>query len=528
MSKKDWLLVGLAAAVGMMVFGGCEQEAVVRPDRNRAPETALSVAPELGGRAFHKYRVRWTGYDRDGAVIGFRIATVSEDGLYGGLKNPGPEDVIQYLLGLSWTVTDATESVFVFQADRPNTRSHSLYVEAIDNEGKVDPTPAMTNFLAIDYGVPQDTVYIRSNSDSSSLVARRVALPEVAALPAFNLINPAQPESIWFTWGGQDPDGTIQEWRYRVDSGMESAVPAETREAVYVYDPNNRAGSSVWRGFHEFKLVGIDDAGAKSNEDVTRFVINYDPDTFIDEVSVFRYSHNGKYLEQRIYPSDTPAAPQRIAYQYGRLRFKFHGIDRDGFVPDTLGFRWNIKGSLIQSGDALEPWVGKQCAGGGGFFCDQTIDADSGGVALDTDAPLTLFIRSRDNYGKVDGTPDTIMFIVDYPPVIGSVSAGLQATPGTVRFTWSCEDPDEDTGRGAGGDKALISYRYRIDQGVYTQTTERNLDGTFRKQIDISGISPGEHTFSLWAYNSLDFIDTRSDKKEIGFSVPAYGGGGGR
>lgn len=501
------LLIWVMAALGLMLVQGCEQEDVVRLDRNRPPETVLSVAPELAGTAFHKYRVRWTGLDRDGVVVAYRLATVSEDELYGGLVNP--EDVVQYLLALDWTVTDATESLFVFRADRPNSRKHSLYIASIDNEGKPDPTPAATNFLAVDYGVPEIQVLISSNLNP----VPRPAPPKGDTLPAYNIDNPEDPVLIRFTWEGQDPDGSIQEWRYRLDSGSEFTVGADVLSAEFKYDPADPLGSDVWLGFHEFRIVAVDDAGAKSSESMARFIINYDPDTYIEEVWTFRASNLGSIPDKRIYPGE-PGDTARYAYHFGRLALKFHGSDIDGLEPEA--FRWNIRGTLIQSGTGpSDPWVSKRC---GGTFCDST---RTGVPYLDTDAPLALFVRSRDDKGKVDGSPDTIMFLVNYPPQIGAISHVADTTTvGKVRFSWECTDPDEDISgliNPGVGDRALVQYRYRIDDGPWVPVEDR-IQGLLVKHAEVDGISSGQHTFRLQAYNA-DYVSTRTDIKDYVFEL---------
>ena len=506
-TSRNLLAVLALAALGLVFVPGCEQESEVKLDRNRPPETVLSVAPEQGGKAFHKYRVRWCGFDRDGVVVSYRVATMSEEQLYGGLTNE--TDITQYLLGLDWKVTDATESLFVFSADRPNSRQHSLYVASIDNEGKVDPTPAAVNFLAVDYNVPVVQVWISSNINPEPIPAPA----QGDTLPAFNTSDPTQPVIIRFTWQGVDPDGSIQQWQYRVDSGTEFTVGADVLSAEFKYDPADPTGSDVWLGFHEFRLVAVDDAGAKSNESVARFIINYDPNTYVDEVWTFRANNHGSIPDRRIYPGE-PGDTARIAYQFGRLAFKFHGSDIDG--PTPTQFRWNIKGTLIQSGtDPNNPWVSKSC---GDAFCDST---PAGAPYLDTDAPLALYVRSKDDKGKVDGSPDTIMFLVNYPPKLGAISHVVDTTtPGVVTFYWECTDPDEDISGSVNpgvGDKALINYRYRIDNGPWVSVEER-YQGFIVKRAEVHDISPGQHTFRLQAYNG-DYILTRSDTEDYTFEL---------
>jgi hypothetical protein len=485
----------LVLAFGSILLEGCEQEDLVKPDTNRPPETVLSVAPEMGDRVFHKYRVRWAGLDRDGVVVAYRLVTVPEDELYSGLSNE--EDIIQYFLDLDWTVTDATESLFVFRADRPTVRNHSLYVAAIDNEGKVDATPAFTNFMAVDSRVPEVEILI---SDNINPVPR---IPPLVGdtLPAFNLINPNEPVLINFMWSGNDPDGgAIIGWKYKVDSGVDVSLPPDSNSITLRYDPDRPEESDVSIGFHEFRLVAVDDANAESAEEVARFIINYDPDTVIDSVWTFRDSNSDSVPDKLIYPSDSI----RVAYHFGGLKFKFHGSDKDGPPPDT--FTWNIKGTLITPDTT---WFSTRC---GDLYCSKT---PAGPPHLDTASRLILFVRSRDELGKADGSPDTIAFYVNYPPKIGEIWHEPVGT-GSVKFSWECVDPDEDAGWP--GDRALIRYRYKIDGGQWTYVAE-TVDQKFAKYTPTIGdLEQGHHVFTLHAHNA-DYLDSRADIKTYEFDL---------
>jgi hypothetical protein len=289
-------------------------------------------------------------------------------------------------------------------------------------------------------------------------------------------------------------------------------VPPETDSVQYAYIPGDQAGSDVWIGFHEFRLVAVDDAGAKSNENIARFVVNYDPDTYIDSVWTFRSlppiggTPRGPALaEKLIYPSDST----RVVYHFGRLRIKFHGSDLDGAEPDT--FRWNIKGTLIQSvnpADSKSPWVGEPSGDG---YVDVTPNR---APYLDTDSPLTLFVRARDDKGKVDGSPDTVVFIVNYTPRIGTISHQVVAS-NRVKFSWICVDPDEDLDFGEVG---LIRYKYRVDAEDWVAVTTKESSGLYRKYVEVTDLAPGPHVFKLTAYNG-DYLLTRSDTKEYNFDL---------
>lgn len=524
MVKGRHLLTCLAAVLTLVAFQGCEDKEVVRPDTNRPPETSLTVAPNVSDRVFHKYPVHWAGLDRDGVVVAYRVASLPEDALYGDPRITTVEARRQYFIDQEqaylaegrefWTVTSATESLFVFTADKPNSRNHSLYVAAIDNEGKPDPTPAATNFLAIDFGIPDIEVCIRTTLD-----------PDTCSVPSAkgDTLPADEPYTVKLEWEGTDSDGSIREWRYRLDSSPDSTVAPDVLFREYVYDPIHPSPSNLGVGFHEFRLVAIDDAGAKSNESITRFVINYDPDTYIDSVWTFRRPPpSGPHLpvpERLIYPFEPGKDTIRVAYHFGALRFKFHGADIDGAPPDS--FRWNVRGTLIQSRnpiDSKSPWIGCQsfCGACDSLFCDEF---PSNAPNLDTDSPLTFFIRAKDRLGKVDGSPDTIVFEINHGPRIDPASFGWQViSPGTVKFTWDCSDPDQDIGRGASTEQALVLYKYKVDDADWVQVTTKSAN-LYVKNCTVTGLGPGPHTFRLHAYNGVYQL-TRADMKEWGFSLP--------
>lgn len=515
-TEGRWKLLGWVLLTGTLVLAGCEDEEGVRPDINRPPETTMAVAPRPGSEVFHKYRVNWTGIDRDGVVERYRIASMPEEALYGGFTNP--EDIEAFLFdilfdpdnpGSTWFETDTTESLFVFRADSPNSRKHSLYISAVDNEGKLDLSPAATNFMAIDYGLPQIQLYFSSNIDT----LWKFPVIKGDTLPAY---NEGEHVEARIKWEGYDPDGDIVEWRYRLDSGAERRLAPEQDRITFLYDPENPLGSDVWVGFHEFKLVAIDDAMARSDEYVARFIVNHDPDTYVDSVWAFRNSKLDPVPEVLIYPSD---GEQKRVWHFGRIRFKFHGYDQDKF-PDTeispAIFTWRIKGTLITSNPT---WVAKAT---GEYINGQPVYADTvaAGREFDTDAPLELIIRSRDELGTIDGTPASLVFLVNYSPDIENVTY-QQTAPGTVRFDWEANDPDEDVGWTPAVAGALMRYRYRIDKGPWYVFGTADLDPVtrhYRKYVVVQNIAVGSHTFTLQAFNQ-EYFTTRSDEWVLDFTV---------
>jgi hypothetical protein len=527
------LLLCLIVALILIIAQGCEEEDIVRPDQNRPPETVLSVAPGVGDRVFHRYLVRWAGLDRDGVVTEYEVATVAEEEIFGGYTG---EDTIQYLLDLDWERTDETERLFVFRADRPNSRNHSIYIRAIDNEGKADPSPARTNFMAIDFGLPEIEIQMTSNLPEEYTKLHRdrlkVPVPEGDTLPVYNLENPGEPILIKAFWKGFDPDsgwagagGGIVEWKYRLDSAVEVTLPVEMDSVVLAYYEDEFGLSDVWVGFHELRLAGVDDANARGQEAVARFVINYDPQTVIDSIWTFRRDTEkndhvqipGPDSLKLIYAKDWPDTMEvdRTGYHFGQLIMKFHATDRDGPTPES--FKWGIRRTLLNS-----DWISKQCGQSGDttFYCDTTFFEPF--LYADNTA-YELTVRARDDYQKADGSPAMLAIEVNVAPKIveGSISHEVDPQTGKVKFTWDAYDPDEGYGWGVmtgEAEQALMKYRYRIDGGQWEEVsrTTRN-PRRFYKEAEIEGISPGVwHVFELFAFNGTN-IQTRTDRATYRF-----------
>lgn len=523
-ARRRWKLVGFMVLTGILILAGCEEDEGVRPDINRPPETSLAVAPQPGTEVFHKYQVNWVGSDRDGVVERYRIATMPEEELYGGLVDP--EDIEAFLFdilfdpdnpGSTWFETTTTGSLFVFSADSPNSKKHSLYISAVDNEGKLDLSPAATNFMAIDFGLPQIEILISSNVDP----VWKIPPIKGDTLPAYNEGNEVE---VRIKWRGYDPDGAITEWQYRIDSSSprsrlagEPGPDGVYRDSLtFIYDPDEPLGSDVWIGYHEFKLVAIDDANARSDDYLARFIVNYDPDTYVDSIWAFRNSKQDTVPEVLIYPG---VGEEKRIWHFGLIRFKFHGYDPDKFPTTEVSpefFTWRVKGTLIASSPT---WVSKPT---GEFIDGQPVYADTvrAEFALDTDAPLQLLVRARDELGTIDGTPASVSLKVNHSPDIEAIT-WEQTGPGMVLFEWDATDLDEDFGWPPADRGALMRYRYRIDKGPWYVFDTGELDtGTnhYYQFVEVEDLELGAHTFTLQAFNQ-EYFTSRSDEMIIDFNV---------
>jgi hypothetical protein len=307
-----------------------------------------------------------------------------------------------------------------------------------------------------------------------------------------------------------------------------------------VYDPNDQGNSDVWIGFHEFRISAIDDASARSQQEVARFIINYDPDTMIDSVWSFRRTRdfNGNpysdslpeiliYAREWDEDPDSAAkyADKRLGYHFSQLRMKFHGSDKDGPLDGTppTEFKWSIKGTLLKS-----DWVSNPCGTEDtiGYFCDLS---EKGPPYLDSDRSFTLIVSARDNLMKADGSPVHLPFEVNFTPeIIGITHTVTDPSNIDIRLSWECSDIDEGYGWGTSQgqlEQALMKYRFRYRlQGTsqwsqWTTQDRINRDKRYRTYYDVFDLEAGTYDLDFRVYNG-PYLGTREDGQIYTFTIP--------
>ncbi len=131
----DFALFLLVLVTGILVYIGCEQTVAPEPDKNKAPETVITVGPSEEEKTFYRVHLFWKGFDDDGLIRGFEYS----------LGDTTRRDA-------EWLFTSKTDSEFVFPTatdeDQSQVADHLFFIRAIDNEGKEDRTPASLDFTA--------------------------------------------------------------------------------------------------------------------------------------------------------------------------------------------------------------------------------------------------------------------------------------------------------------------------------------------------------------------------------------------
>lgn len=213
------------------------------PFGNSRPTTEI-VNPQLAGEEeTFNLLVSWSGFDDDGAIAGFEIAVDDTS---------------------SWHFTTAFESLFVFSAPGccltdtlPQPQGlpdslrdvsfgfHNLFVRAVDNEGAEDTSPDHISFT------------------STNLFPKTVILRGPAQIPS----QAQTATTVVLEWEGQDEDGVVAGYRYKLeDDGVWVDVGADCTHVRFTDLASAEFVGDV-RGFHEFEVISIDNAGA-----VERFI----------------------------------------------------------------------------------------------------------------------------------------------------------------------------------------------------------------------------------------------------------------
>jgi hypothetical protein len=285
-------LIGLILVAGP----GCRKIPTENTDRNRAPETYLSAAPVdtiAGGnlsRIPHRYRAQWSGSDLDGEVVGFFVAVTETtvdiaNGRPFRLPAPRPSQ---------FRFTTSRESLFTFNVleGRGTDREHALYVFSVDNQGKVDPTPAVTHFVARDQHLPGitwtnatafGTIYLSNGVGGVTPTPFERFLTDGHELPLhapYDTIPSGG--NVHFEWKGFDPDfgSLITGYLFKLTETDFIRTDSTVTTVDYGTDTSPTPGPMPI-GLNVFRIRAIDEAGGSTQPDsVRRVFVNFSPDTW--------------------------------------------------------------------------------------------------------------------------------------------------------------------------------------------------------------------------------------------------------
>jgi hypothetical protein len=205
---------------------------------NDLPETRITGSPPTLDRSDIFARFRWAGHDHDGDIVGFqwKMSANEEDGI--SVRDTLSVDPATGQIINPWRFTTVMDTTFVVTADSSNFAAdnnlpeehrhfyqhHTLFVRAVDDQGGVDPSPAMISFTATTLAPT-----IRLSTPNSLMSNYKHAKP--------------LPPNFVLGWTGTDPDfigGSPTQVRYMLKDAVvhipgEPDVPISSEYGYNLY-----------------------------------------------------------------------------------------------------------------------------------------------------------------------------------------------------------------------------------------------------------------------------------------------------
>lgn len=447
----------LLCVFSLLVAVGCRKPLTPNVDRNQAPETWITAAPQdtitprdaagnpVGGApspssiAF-RYHVYWAGSDQDGTVVGYYIAvvdTVPTPGLgEPGLPGPKPRD---------YHYTTRSDSTLIFSVfrDRPD-RQHAFFVYAVDNAGKSDATPARFIFNAVDQYPPipvidsatgtADIFDINDLVPGVDLPLHRVtkAIRDTFVLGKSPRDTIAANSRLVFRWHDEEriTNNPAVKWQYKLVESNFVEQPASADSAVY--EPN-----TFGVGTKLFTLFAVDTAGgARTSPTTTRyFQVNFSPDTWFAGPDPTPPTNPTYYTN----PANRPRDRYRDIAAWPAANGSFAPTDFPGSyltadsakvlpkdrIPRRTFFEFYKDRAYVRAEDDtvhLNSWV---LFFGGGFDCDSPYSVRVNNFAIDTTKGAVFHRR------PANGSPIGFRLLV---PVYLTPSGAQSGFPQTTLF----------------------------------------------------------------------------------------------
>jgi hypothetical protein len=404
-------LLSLLAVLALPI-SGCRREPPSNVDRNRAPETYITRAPAESTLAYYRVRMYWGGSDPDGAIAYYEIAVTDSNEI------PG-EDLEE---GTGYTRTLRTDSLFTLSADPPveqQVMGHRLYVRAVDNEGKLDPTPALAYFVAINDYFPQ-VVFTGDSGhwiDGCGTARERV-------FTGHDTIGVEG--SVRWTWTGfdQDQGGSVvgYVWKMASQTGYSGGGLGDTLAEI-TFPPNASRRQTL-------QVRAIDDGGLRSRDDFTQVVIlNFDPITLVlDPADTLDGTPTrGLYFKsyEKVWPSGT-TLPDSGNVRSVTILFTGYDDPRDKGACNGTGVH-KYEARVASRDDKVGSPAGTPYS---------RVAADQPYPTINQNPFYNLpsgdhfiLIRSVDDYGVVDSSPETVVVKINYSPYLTQFDARGSASP---------------------------------------------------------------------------------------------------
>lgn len=486
----SWLLViSVLATVALFGCRAFQPEAVIV---NHPPETYIIGAPQEGaGGQFH-FHLFWAGTDRDGHVERF-VWALTDGTIQDPTTDEDEEDTRFNPAEFSETLdigfwTTKTDSVFDFQIQQGSITSadKTFHIVAVDDRGDFDRTPARLYFISNALGTPSIEFFSSAVQDESTRFAE---LDTIGYAHPFEFSwRGTSPNSATFdsaSLANTDTVGVVDGlygFKYRLpldvscddvtrDCWNPSRLDEVTNQQVSYFSEINHlefasdnSGSSVFLrrlspNVHTLLVNTIDVAGVEipNDQQFLNFVINYDPQTeILRGTSDPWYDDDDPFAPgtPRVYPyyvvtapdgtvtstvfAEDDRLPQRSIAVFKAIGWDDHRDIRKIDLPDeeASDFEVRFQAKFDAEGLYRQSTVYN--------FSTQYTEAVN---SVWDDYPHPTFgatdtvsfivgpfdyevnLRTVDEHGRRDGTPDVFPFFANHPPEIQCVEVVTDNAP---------------------------------------------------------------------------------------------------
>ncbi len=437
------VLAVLTAVVGV----SCRRNQPSLVDRNQAPDTQLWYAPPDSTDYEYLVHMYWRGTDGDGVTQRY-IWTV-QDSLVTGEASWNPAaSIADYRQG---RITERTDSVLAFTAYKNvagvgvRKNRQAFYIASIDDNGVIDPTPAVVEFIATIGELPR--LFFVVYPDQVTPRPYRNTSPPADTVGMFKPFN--------ISYHGVTTNGQLRGYQY-FPLSTTILIPGQNTWTEDLSDtlrifPNSGA-DALPAGVFKFAAQCIDDAGAESQVDAGQFtrgvaqvVVNFDPDTWITYVSN-TYIKSSTQITTVV--NFTDALPDTVPFKsWTYYQYSSNDDPRDIWNcsltdPDKC-IDFQVKYKIVTGTGSTEDsgWLPRN----GKHDSDANAATDSNSVSIGS-LDYEWFVRGIDENGTVDGTPPSFKLVGNFQPKVDAVS--MQNYTGQVlnlavvdTMTWDFDAP---------------------------------------------------------------------------------------
>ncbi len=487
-SLKMWSALSIALLVLAIILSqpACRREEEPL-DKNRPPETFLTLAPPETLEANYKVHLYWHGEDEDGVVENFifhisdTVNTLKpyEDRELEILDWNPAERKDDYQVGL---FTQKTDTVVLFKGydnETENLRNkQAFHIAAVDDGGLIDPTPARIQFFATAEGRPIAKYWVKKGDGDF--------VPyDPSVLDTVSLFTP-----LYFQFRGENANSGIRDYRWSYgekeypDSNRWYIPSGDLKKTVgplnHVRDSLLASGDFYFRGIVRDMAGVISQADYQTGAGLCHIVINFDPNTEItkgdnyyknefgdlDSTDVTAYFDSD--LNEYVFSPDT--------LPYGSwLRISYRGWDNPNDIleftnPEKhMRYKYMLKyegvsrdGNIASTKTPFFPLIGNAEYNNPGEIDSTTMTVGS--------YRYTFTVRSYDEQYRYDHTPARVSFYGNFQPTVDAMELGILYTFGETKIfipfpgdTLLLADPmnDSNWNRSVSGDTIFPAEVYR-------------------------------------------------------------------